>query len=474
MTHVFISYKHEDTERVLPLIRVLEAQKFTVWWDDKISPGKTIPAVIREALDEVSCVVVVWSKLSVKSNWVLDEAGYGRDRNILVSVAIDDCERPLGFQQLSVQSLAGWNGSPRDRRIRKVVAAVGALLSRPRSEPAHTVLRDHRREAAILQYHATRNKRVFLIAGSFNEEWQISLNVQIMHSVQQADLTCAVMVPSEDHSVDQQRVLLRSILNSGDDYLGGFVVCSGWPDHLLAELLKLAEQLSMPVVLIDRNPPIRASRPPPMLGYVSVNDEDGGRLAAEAVVQLAKRRPVKRILVIAGYAKRSRFKSFQKKIKASKALSACEVTVTEDGRFDRWVAENVTYNFLNESIEEARPFDVIFCVADSMTVGCLDAIARFAGKTATPMPKVIGYDGTSTTRTLVENRRSPLARIVVQDSREIARAAVAKLLELSQEENKPAKSGKNARKTGGHARKTEKHNVVWVEPYLFPRVERSG
>src|SRR6202161_3310160 len=73
MTHVLISYKHEDAERVLPLVRVLEAQKFTVWWDDKISPGKTIPAVIREALDEVSCVVVVWSKLSVKSNWVLDE-----------------------------------------------------------------------------------------------------------------------------------------------------------------------------------------------------------------------------------------------------------------------------------------------------------------------------------------------------------------------------------------------------------------
>jgi ABC-type sugar transport system substrate-binding protein len=290
-----------------------------------------------------------------------------------------------------------------------------------------------------------------------------------MQAVQQADLTCTVMVPSEDHSVDQQRVLLRTLLTDGGEYLGGVVVCSGWPDKLFSELLELAQQLSMPVVLVDRNPPIGASRVPPMLSYVSVNDEEGGRLAGEAVVRLAEQQPVKRILVIAGYAKRGRSKAFQEKIMTSEALRGCEVTITEDGRFDRWVAENLTYNFLDDSVQGGKPFDVIFCVADSMTVGCLDAIARFAGRTTMPMPKVIGYDGTSTTRTLVENRRSPLVKIVVQDSKEIARTAIAKLLELSQRErSKPAKPDKKSRKTA------KTNNIVWVEPYLFPRVERTG
>lgn len=459
MAHIFISYKHEDTKTVLPLIRALESQKFSVWWDDKISPGGRIPAVIHKALDEVSCVIVVWSKLSVESNWVLDEAGYGRDRNMLIPVIIDDCQPPLGFQQLLAQDLHGWSGNSKDPRIRKVFAAVREILSRAPSKlsrkPAAGGLRA--REDLVRHYDSMRHQRVFLIVGSFNEEWQVSLNFQLMQALQQSELLCTMMVPSEDHSVEQQRNFLQSIVDGESDYLGGLVICSGWPDELMQELLALVKRLELPIVLIDRNPPKGLSPIPPNLSYVSVNDDRGGQLAADAVLQLAEDLRIRRILVIAGYAKRARYRAFQRKIRTSKKLKGCEVIITEDGRFDRWVAENVAYNFLTEANERRKPFDVIFCIADSMTIGCLDAIARVTNWAGAPLPKVIGYDGTATTRNLVENRRSPLVRIVVQDGKEIARAAIAQLILLSQ------------KKAAGAAK-----NVIWVEPYLYPRVERAS
>src|SRR5262249_9836605 len=136
-------------------------------------------------------------------------------------------------------------------------------------------------------------------------------------------------------------------------------------------------------------------------------------------------------------------------------LTGCEVVVTEDGRFDRWVSENVVFNLVTEALERNKPFDVIFCTADSMTVGCLDAIRRVRRWGSHAKPRVIGYDGTATTRNLIDRKRSGLARIVVQDTKALASAALDELIARHQSEpgNRP--------------------QVKWVEPYLYPRLESS-
>ena len=149
------------------------------------------------------------------------------------------------------------------------------------------------------------------------------------------------------------------------------MICSGWPDHLMAKLLDLVTQKSLPVVLIDRNPPPELADIPAKISYVSVSDAAGGQLAADAVLELLDGAPIRRILVVAGFANRNRHDSFHKRIKSSKKLSGCEVVVTEDGKFDRWIAENVTFNLLSDALKAKKPFEVIFCTADSMTVGCL-------------------------------------------------------------------------------------------------------
>ena len=39
MSDVFVSYKAEDRRRVKPLVEALEADGFSVWWDEQIGGG---------------------------------------------------------------------------------------------------------------------------------------------------------------------------------------------------------------------------------------------------------------------------------------------------------------------------------------------------------------------------------------------------------------------------------------------------
>src|SRR5262249_35768178 len=154
--------------------------------------------------------------------------------------SLDGRPAPLGFQQLLTENLAGWDGRPDDPRIAKVIAAVRAHLggAAPAARTGVAAAPTPPAFDAAVLYRQARNKRVFLIVGSFNEEWQIDLNVQIMQAVQRAEMSCTVLVPTEDHSVDQQRALFRQVQDeAGGSYLGGFYVCSGWPDARMQELM---------------------------------------------------------------------------------------------------------------------------------------------------------------------------------------------------------------------------------------------
>jgi serine/threonine-protein kinase len=39
MSDVFVSYKAEDRRRVKPLVDALEAEGYSVWWDEQIGGG---------------------------------------------------------------------------------------------------------------------------------------------------------------------------------------------------------------------------------------------------------------------------------------------------------------------------------------------------------------------------------------------------------------------------------------------------
>jgi len=89
MADIFISYAREDRSRVQPLAKSLEEQEWSVFWDPTIPAGKTWREVISDNLKNARSVIVVWSKTSVESRWVQEEADWGLERNILVPIFIE-------------------------------------------------------------------------------------------------------------------------------------------------------------------------------------------------------------------------------------------------------------------------------------------------------------------------------------------------------------------------------------------------
>jgi len=74
VSDIFLSYAREDLERVKRIVAACEAKGWSVFWDRTIPAGKTWREIIGKALDEASCVVVAWSRTSVNSRWVQEEA----------------------------------------------------------------------------------------------------------------------------------------------------------------------------------------------------------------------------------------------------------------------------------------------------------------------------------------------------------------------------------------------------------------
>ena len=151
MHDIFLSYASEDRERVRPLVERLEEHGWSVWWDREIPPGQTWTHMIADGLAATKAMIVVWSEVSVKSEWVEIEATKGKERGGLIPVAIDPVETPLQFSLLQAADLTAWDHSPDDREVRKLIDELEKVLGAPlpvssprveRKPPAPTVSPD--------------------------------------------------------------------------------------------------------------------------------------------------------------------------------------------------------------------------------------------------------------------------------------------------------------------------------------------
>ena len=131
MPDIFLSYSRENRPTAQKLVAALEAHGCSVWWDGLLEGGERFSRKTAAALEAADVVVVLWSKTSVESHWVHDEATHGRDKGRLVPVSIDGSEAPLGFRQFQVLDLAHWKGKADAPEIADVVRAIGIAAGQP-------------------------------------------------------------------------------------------------------------------------------------------------------------------------------------------------------------------------------------------------------------------------------------------------------------------------------------------------------
>ena len=112
MTDVFISYASEDRACAEKLAGALAALGWSVWWDRKIITGQAFDQAIEHALETARSVVVLWSRHSVASEWVKNEATVAAERGVLVPGMIETVKLPLEFRRKQTADLTDWQGVP--------------------------------------------------------------------------------------------------------------------------------------------------------------------------------------------------------------------------------------------------------------------------------------------------------------------------------------------------------------------------
>ena len=135
MSDIFLSYKSEDRAKAQIIAKALESHGYSVWWDRIILPGQTFEDVIEEELTAANCIVVLWSKESVKSKWVRTEATEGKIREILIPVLIEDVTPPLAFRHMNAAKLMDWTGTSPHHEFDRLIQSVDGKLGR--AAPMH-------------------------------------------------------------------------------------------------------------------------------------------------------------------------------------------------------------------------------------------------------------------------------------------------------------------------------------------------
>lgn len=133
----FVSYAHEDADRVTALSSVLEPLGVTLLRDvERIRPGENISLSLHSAMNTVRSAIVVISQHSVASEWVAREVDYLLQRRegsgfLLLPILVDDLPLPHELADVFTIDLRGYRGVVDNdwatTRLRPLVDSIGRL-----------------------------------------------------------------------------------------------------------------------------------------------------------------------------------------------------------------------------------------------------------------------------------------------------------------------------------------------------------
>src|SRR6516225_2937048 len=133
MSDIFISYANEDRLWAEMLAGTLEDRGWSTFWDRTIPIGKTWRETIGRELNEARCVIVLWSKTSIDSGWVQEEADDAKRRGVLVPVLIENVQPPIGFRSIQAAGLVDWDRKEPTQAFCRLATDITALIGQPLS-----------------------------------------------------------------------------------------------------------------------------------------------------------------------------------------------------------------------------------------------------------------------------------------------------------------------------------------------------
>jgi hypothetical protein len=150
MPDIFLSYAREDRARVSKLAEALGLRRgWSVWSDARLRTGERFTREIEAALAESRCVLVVWSRHSVDSDWVCAEAAEGWERGTLVPVRFEPCEPPMPFRQTETADLTDWHGSTSAPALLTLMDHIERVLARGAAASSEELLQRERRRQGL-------------------------------------------------------------------------------------------------------------------------------------------------------------------------------------------------------------------------------------------------------------------------------------------------------------------------------------
>lgn len=167
MADVFVSYAREDEPLAKTLSLELTKRGCSVWWDRSLISGSDFRKVIATEIAIAKKVLVIWTRHSIDSHWVLDEAAEALRLNKLVPIKVGECDIPLGFRSIHTLALA--------RNQDSIDDVESALRGRPlpsrRIQPASRLFRWTTISIAVLITLATAGLGATYLFPSLTFRW---------------------------------------------------------------------------------------------------------------------------------------------------------------------------------------------------------------------------------------------------------------------------------------------------------------
>lgn len=109
MSDIFIAYSRSDAAIAERLVQYFRQEGWEVFIDKQTHVGRRWHKEIERELHAAKAVVVLWSASSRDSDFVLEEAEYGKRKDILFPAFIERTEFPYGFGRIQTADLVDWD-----------------------------------------------------------------------------------------------------------------------------------------------------------------------------------------------------------------------------------------------------------------------------------------------------------------------------------------------------------------------------